>query len=278
MTGLKKFDLSIIESISRVLGDTSEGFTGSEIGKLLSECRIPDPSQGITKWKRLFEALEQKQEQDGCADNVCNFIRHAMTPARHFNNPEWYSSTRYKINQILSFEGLSLGEDGILVTIQKASTLTEAAARASRLREKLLSRNVHNDLLKFCKEEVLVDNYFHAVFEATKSVAEKIRQKTGLTSDGSNLVDEAFSFQSSIPHLALNSLRTDSEQSEQRGFMNLLKGLFGTFRNTTAHAPKITWKIEEQDALDILSLVSLIHRRLDNSVEEWKGDIKIISK
>jgi len=48
--------------------------------------------------------------------------------------------------------------------------------------------------------------------------------------------------------------------------MNLLKGLFGTFRNTTAHAPKITWEIEEQDALDILSLISLVHRRLDNAV------------
>jgi len=49
--------------------------------------------------------------------------------------------------------------------------------------------------------------------------------------------------------------------------MNLLRGLFGTFRNTTAHAPKITWKIEEQDALDILSLVSLVHRRLDSAIQ-----------
>jgi len=125
-------------------------------------------------------------------------------------------------------------------------------------------------VLKYCNEELLVDNYFHAVFEATKSIAEKIRSKTGLTSDGSALVDEAFSLKSSIPHLALNSLQTESEQSEQRGFMNLLKGLFGTFRNTTAHAPKITWPIAEQDALDILSLVSLLHRRLDNAVEARK--------
>jgi uncharacterized protein (TIGR02391 family) len=52
--------------------------------------------------------------------------------------------------------------------------------------------------------------------------------------------------------------------------MNLLKGLFGTFRNTTAHAPKITWDIEEQDALDILSMVSLVHRRLDKAIEAKK--------
>ncbi|WP_230086866.1 MULTISPECIES: TIGR02391 family protein [Providencia] len=73
-----------------------------------------------------------------------------------------------------------------------------------------------------------------------------------------------------MPYLALNSLQTDSEKSEQKGFINLLVGLFGTFRNTTAHAPKITWKINEIDALDILSMVSLIHRRLDVAIEAKK--------
>lgn len=60
--------------------------------------------------------------------------------------------------------------------------------------------------------------------------------------------------------------------------MNLLKGLFGMFRNTTAHAPKITWRIEEQDALDILSLISLVHRRLDNAIAARKiceKDVKL---
>ena len=45
--------------------------------------------------------------------------------------------------------------------------------------------------------------------------------------------------------------------------MNLIKGLFGAFRNTTAHSPKIHWNITEQDALDILTTISLVHRRLD---------------
>ena len=52
--------------------------------------------------------------------------------------------------------------------------------------------------------------------------------------------------------------------------MNLLKGVFGTFRNTTAHVPKVTWEINEQDALDILSMISLIHRKLDKAVEAKK--------
>jgi len=31
------------------------------------------------------------------------------------------------------------------------------------------------------------------------------------------------------------------ERSEQTGLATLLKGLFGTFRNPTAHAPKVVW-------------------------------------
>ena len=44
-------------------------------------------------------------------------------------------------------------------------------------------------------------------------------------------------------------------------------GLFGTVRNPTAHAPKIVWPMTEQDALDILSLVSFVHRKLDNATK-----------
>jgi uncharacterized protein (TIGR02391 family) len=120
-------------------------------------------------------------------------------------------------------------------------------------------------VLRFCRAELLQDNYFHAVFEATKSVAQKIRDKTGLTGDGSEIVDKAFGLKG--PMLAINTLRTETEQSEQTGFANLVKGMFGTFRNPTGHAPKITWRIEEQDALDLLSLVSYIHRRLDAAAQ-----------
>ena len=69
--------------------------------------------------------------------------------------------------------------------------------------------------------------------------------------------------QSSKPKLAINPLKTETEIGEQKGFMNLLIGLFGTFRNPTAHAEKIIWDIGEKDALDILSLASLVHRKLD---------------
>lgn len=269
MAKIEKLDFGVIEAISKILGDTSTGFTGTEIGKVLYESKIKDIDPINTKWKRLNSAIANKQEEDGCSNNVLNFIQLAMAPTKHLNNIEWFNDTRYKLNQALSFAGYTLNENGKISKVSKANTISEAAIRASKLQEHLKSRNTHPDIFIYCREELLVDNYFHTVFEATKSVADKIRLKTGLTSDGATLVQEAFSFKG-IPYLALNSLQTDSEKSEQKGFINLLVGLFGTFRNTTAHAPKITWKIDEIDALDILSMVSLIHRRLDVAIEAKK--------
>ena len=65
-----------------------------------------------------------------------------------------------------------------------------------------------------------------------------------------------------MPALAFNLLQTPTEQGEHKGLAMLVKGMFGTFRNTTAHAPKVSWPIDLDDALDLLTLVSMLHRRL----------------
>ncbi len=86
------------------------------------------------------------------------------------------------------------------------------------------------------------------------------------------LVDEALGMgQKPFPLLAFNKLETETDISEHRGLVNLLKGIFGVFRNPTSHAPKIFWPINEQDALDIFSLISLLHRRLDAAHPTGRG-------
>lgn len=264
MTQIPRFETTILRQICDILGDTTDGLKGSEIGQLLRDCGIEDPASGYTKRNRLFEALYQQQCNDKCGNHVAAFIHKAMNPVRYINNPHTFESRRTKLNKALIFAGLALGQDGKLYSIPAANTLAEAQERAGNLYRKLLNRQAHPDVLRFCQAELLQDNYFHAVFEATKSVADKIREKSGLTSDGNRLVDEAFG--GDPPLLAFNTLQTETERSEHKGLMNLLKGLFSTFRNTTAHAPKIKWVIDEQDAVDILTFTSLLHRRLDRCV------------
>lgn len=256
-----------LEALCDILGDTGTGLTGSEIGRFLRECSIDDPLPGYTKRHRLFEALRQKQNADGYSNAILAFVKRVMDPVRHVGNREYFETKRGQVNMVPAFSGLELSENGSLRRCRTATTLSQAEAAAGALRKALVDRKVHGDVLKFCRAELVADNYFHAVFEAAKSVAEKLREKTGLLSDGAVLVDDALGLgKVGIPKLAFNSLRTESERSEHTGLMNLIKGLFGAFRNTTAHAPKIHWQITEQDALDILTTISLIHRRLDSAV------------
>jgi uncharacterized protein (TIGR02391 family) len=264
MAAISKISQHHLEALARVVGDTSGGLTGTQIGSLLRQCKIEDVEPTITKWKRLFAALDQKQERDGCANNVLHFVQTVLAPVRYVGNPAYYDQFRGEVNEVLAFSGFAVGDDGKLRQITQAATLSEAQERAGTLRTSLLRRNVHSDVLQFCRAELLQENYFHAVFEATKSIADKIRRLTGLAGDGADLIDPVFGI--NAPMLAINSLRTETEQSEQKGFANLIRGVFGTFRNVTAHAPKITWPINEQDALDLLSIISYIHRRLDMAV------------
>ena len=256
---IASFSDSHIRKLAEILQSV---YTHKELSDLLRQCNIAEQG-GDPKWERVLLALRARQQKDGCGSNVGAFIQAALDPARFVGRAQVFSDFRDQANEVLAFSGIQLGMDGKLRCVTQARTLSEAQERAGRLRSKLIERSVHRDVLQFCKAELLQENYFHAVFEATKSVAQKIRDKTGLTGDGAEIVD--VTFKTSSPLLAINTLRTEIEQSEQRGFANLLRGMFGTFRNVTAHAPKMTWKIKEEDALDLLSLISYLHRRLDDA-------------
>ena len=193
MAKIPPFKPSIIEQIAKILGDTNEGFTGSELSDLLHEADVDDLAPNETKWRRLSEALLNKQFSDQCSNNIINFVQIAMEPARSVGNADWHDSTLKKLNKVLSFVGLRISEDGKVRQVTESKTISEAEKRESNLRKTLRDRKIHHDVLKYCRAELLQDNYFHAVFEATKSLADKIREKTGLQGDGTRLVDDAFS-------------------------------------------------------------------------------------
>jgi uncharacterized protein (TIGR02391 family) len=257
----KTFSQSELEAIAQALADTSDGLTGSEIGHILASLKMADPTPQMTKWKRLHNAFVERQNFSHNRRAVVQFIREAMKPERYARQAERFEPMRANVNRALAFVGMAVNVDGTLAAADRVGTLSEARRRAQELRADLVSREVHPDVLAFCREEVLADNYFHAVLEATKSVADKLRTRTGLSDDGGSLVDKALA--GDIPMLAINPFKTDSERSEQRGFANLVKGIFGMFRNPTAHAARIHWTMEKKDAEDLLSVVSLIHRRID---------------
>jgi len=272
MERVPPFDSQQLTSIAKILADTVDGLTGSQIAYLLQDSKIPDVTPEQTKWKRLFNAFVEFQNQRQFGNHVVLFINKAMNPVQYTSSPGVFESRRGQLNAVLSFTGFSIGNDGKVRWATRATNLDEALQRADQLHANLTSRGVHQDVLEFCRAELLQENYFHAVFEAMKSIAAKIRRLSGLTSDGADLVTQAFALgKDCSPLLAINPLKTETDKGEQRGFVNLLIGLFGTIRNPAAHNPKIEWPMPEQDALDIMTTASLIHRKLDKAYRFNRG-------
>lgn len=257
------FNEGQLETLCKIIADTNTGLTGSEIKQYLSASKIEDIDPDNTKWRRLNNAFVNMQNISQRGNCVLTFISKALTPTRFVGQLSFYKSLLEKINTVLMFQGLEFREDGKFYKVTSARTLSEAEIRVSKLKENIASRNLNSHLLKFCKAELLQNNYFHAVLEATKSISSMIREKTGLEGDGAALLDAAFS--GSDPVLKINPYETESQKSEQKGFVNLTKGLFGTFRNPTAHSARIEWTLAEEDAVDLFTLASYVLRRIEKS-------------
>ena len=173
---------------------------------------------------------------------------------------------RYKylfeeINKVLLLIGLEVTKEGTLQEATKAQTLDEVDRRVNRLKTQLYNRAIHHEVVKYCIKDYLRKDYYDTVFEAAKGLAERIRSITGLTTNGGELFQTAFSQKS--PHLFFNALKTEREKSEFKGVKELLEAIYHLVRNPAAHTPKINWKNDEIKALDILTLISFAHKYLD---------------
>lgn len=257
---------SVVIAIADALGDTSIGLSGSEIGRMLAQLGFDDPGPDVAKRHRLGVALINQQRKDNASNCIIRFVTETMAIGRHLGRKERFEELRAAVDPALSLAGYRVRDDGRIGRLSsKATTFDEVAALTGRLLAESKRRGVHDQVLAYCREELIRESTFHAVSEAVKGACDRLRGMTGLTSDGSELVDACFSSSKSRPLVTINDWETKSESSEHTGFANLLRGVIGTFRNPTAHAPRVAWPVSEPDALDVFSTLSYIHRRLDSA-------------
>ena len=122
----------------------------------------------------------------------------------------------------------------------------------------------HSEIIKHCRKYYGQGNYFHAVFEAAKVYNNLVKSKAQSTKDGAPLMFIAWDTQNVV--LKVNSLTSETDRNVQDGIKFLSAGLMRAIRNPTAHEPALQWPVDEQDAIDILSLVSFLLRQCDKAV------------
>ncbi len=263
-----------LHNISAIIADTNRGLTKSELERHLRESRITLVSDesynngiyykvGLNKRDWLYNCLANEINTTHSFNKVVKFIEIVMNPINYtkLEKREKYQFILEELNKILLLLGYEIDSFGKLTEIVKANNLDEVDRRVNSLKKKLYDRNIHSEVTKYCINDYLREDYFDTVFEATKGLAERVREISGLNSDGNELFQNAFATKN--PYIILNMLATDSEKNEYNGLKELLIALFHLVRNPMAHTPKINWKQNENEALDILTIISFAHKYLD---------------
>jgi len=265
-----------LKSVCAILADTNRGLTKTELTHTLQHCRIvaiDDGNRNIGNGMYYQVGLNKRDWLYNCFANEINtqqtyiriyeFIESALNPISYTSTEkrDKYNWLYEETNKVLLLVGLQIQKDGKITIVPKAVTLDEVDRRVNSLHKKLYDRAIHSEVTKYCIKDYLRKDYFDAVFEASKGLAERVRQMTGLTKDGGELFQTAFSTKD--PYIFLNSFKTQSELSEFIGLKELLEAIFHFARNPEAHTPKVNWKVEETKALDMLTLISFAHKYLD---------------
>lgn len=263
-----------LQSICDVLAHTSNGLTKSELKHILQQCNITDVGDGsssngytytigLNKSKWLYNCFAIEFNKSQSFNSIFRFIEKAMNPISYVNEDKRskYNYMFEGINKVLLFIGAELSNEGKIKNAVKAQSLDEVDRRVNSLKRQLYIRAIHHEVQKYCVEDYLRKDYFDAVFEAAKGLAQRVREITGLQTDGSKLFQEAFS--KNNPYIFFNKLETESEINEHNGLKELLEAIFHMVRNPAAHTPKVNWNVDESKALDILTIISFAHKYLD---------------
>lgn len=264
---MRQIDNACVEKITEILGEL---VTGSQITKILAKYnwKDHDTESGVriisTKRKRLEASMIHEMNKRQSAEPLFQLIEEIMNPVYFSQDIDGWKNHLKNINFVLRFYGYELTDSGKVIATKATETFTEAVKRSQDLIEKLRAHNVHENVIKFCTPELLDENYFHAILEASKSVFERIRNLTNSTLDGNTLINEAFKIKNPAIIINGNYLESDNEKSQYLGLKSLLNTICYIYRNPTAHSPKLFNETSEDDAVTAFIIISMAHRQLDN--------------
>jgi uncharacterized protein (TIGR02391 family) len=126
---------------------------------------------------------------------------------------------------------------------------------------------LHHDVAKYALPHFVSHHFREAVLNSVMVVFDLIRSRTGLKEDGDQLVGKAFALNS--PYLVFSELNTESGQNDQKGFIQILKGLYQGVRNPNAHT--LNHAIGERDAAQYLVMASLLAQKIDDATRVERG-------
>ncbi len=201
-----------------------------------------------------------QQRAGGDPERILGIIRTMCDPQAHIGNTQELEQMRGHLNELLAFYGWRVTEEGKIIEAKEAvSVLAPPAAPNEKLFD---GRCFHRTIVEHGRQHFALGAFSHAVFECCKAFDCAIHKIAGIDESGQSLMCKALNPTGPVK---INAHSTQSERDEQQGFMYLCMGLMNAIRNPRGHEPESTWPTSCEDALDVLSLISFLFRRLEST-------------
>lgn len=175
--------------------------------------------------------------------------------------------------EAIILEPLEQSNGGFVVSNVDLAMLYEALILQTKAIDPLiLFQNFpfHPEVRRLAESLFAKGEYVNAVFEAAKAFIDTVKQRAGYPTDakgqpldGAPLMQHVFSLKH--PVLKFNALVSQSDKDEHRGLKLIAEGIVAAVRNPKGHTPKDKITLDAYEALEQLTVISYLFKRLDNA-------------
>lgn len=123
-----------------------------------------------------------------------------------------------------------------------------------------IESKVNTSLWIAIKSNYTLENYTGAILDSIYYIAELIRDKSGLETDGVSLIGQAFG--GNNPKIRVNKLQSETEKNIQKGICSILIGLFQSVRNPRSHEK---YNDCQHDADAIILFINYLYTIIEDS-------------
>lgn len=257
-------DLSFTRAVCGAIAYGSDGITAKQVATALTDIGAPPAEADIggSKAPMAEHALVAAQQEAGTGAALKEFIEAALAPHNFVTDLAKRAAILERVDTLLRAREFTVTQECHVVPATDGPTGAEALT--ARLRGRLQERGVHAEVLRYCNEELITHSMFHAVTESAKSLMERLRQR-GYKGDGADLIQAAFGTRKTPGPLFINGFSSAAEEAEHFGFIQLLNGIYGHFRNDRTHRTRHGSDENDQDFMEAMGIISYAHRRLDGA-------------
>ncbi|WP_462136868.1 TIGR02391 family protein [Candidatus Mycalebacterium sp.] len=139
-----------------------------------------------------------------------------------------------------------------------------------------LHKDLQNELIDFYKNR----QYLEAAKDGQQIYQDKVAKKSNVDADGESLFNKVFSEPNPILEIQTPFQKPKTKKNIQKGQQLLSAGMVSSFRNPVSHSTSkdVRKFFNEDDCLDVLSLISFLLRRVDKSKKNYVSKKKSATK